>query len=816
MNETGPLPPQEAEGFLMIERMTMRQVELLAPAGSMENLKAAVQAGADAVYLAASRFGARSSAENFDETTLREAVDYCHVHGVRVYGAVNTLIKAGEMQDALETIGMFYNCQADAVILQDVGLASLVRSCWPDLELHASTQMSVYDKAGVVAAQNAGFKRIVIARETSVESIRKIVDATKAEIEAFVHGALCYSYSGQCLMSSQIGGRSGNRGRCAQPCRKKYILSYDPESKSGSLNQGFLLSTKDLMTLGHLKALVDSGITSLKIEGRLRKSDYTSAVVSAYRKELDAVLGLESAEVEGIPPIEAVFNRENTVGHILGAVSSEGLSSKNSGNMGQLIGYTDNYDSARKQLTIKLSGPLRNGDGIKVLASESAPGALVNGMFINREKVQKAEAGQKVAIPFDVRVPVGCEVRKTLDIEIGKNAARFSQSSQRKIPIKAVITLKVGAYGELEIYDYEGRVSQALSQSVVETPQSKGLEHDRIREQLSKTGDTPYQLMELEIRCSESIHMSAKELNQMRRDALDALGKQRCTLYPEREEKRPAAFLPRHLGSSDEKSLLSVTVQTVDQLKALKGFDINRVYFTDLNALNEASEIADALGISLCAALPAIGGKNAPQSCREVLKSVNWQGPIRVGNIGQLTYKGDFGPLYGDYTLNCYNPWAIEFLHRRGIVSQCLSVEMSREEMRGVAEMGTAELLVYGSITVMSSPWCPAKCGGNCVQCSGRRFYLKDEKDYIFPARVRSGIFEVQNSRILNLIDAVSSLPTHLFEALRLDFDMETPEQVRKIIESFKAVLSGASAASTDARFNPDVHTTGSFRNGIE
>ncbi len=793
------------------------KIELLAPAGSMETLKAAVQAGADAVYLAGTRFGARQSAENFTQETLKEAVDYCHIRGVKAYAAVNTLIKTGEMNAVMEEIGALYHLQIDAVIVQDWGLADLIRTHYPDLELHGSTQMSIYDEAGVKNALEAGIQRVVIARETPIEAIRGIITNTGAEIEAFVHGALCYSHSGQCLMSSQIGGRSGNRGRCAQPCRKKYGLRQGTEGTGKLIKDAYPLSTRDLMTLDQLELLVKSGIRSLKIEGRLRRSDYVSAVVAAYRSELDRIQGVTSYAVEGIPDIKGVFNRETTAGRILNAKSAEALSEKGPGNMGQLIGKTSGYDRSKKQLHITLSESLRTGDGIKVIAGKEEPGAQVNGLFINREKVQKAVAGQRVAVPFETFVPEGCEVRRTLDLDAGKAAAQFALSNQRKVALSGGLKLHVGAAASLWFCDSDGHRVSIETEQPVEQAQNQGADEARIAEQIRKTGDTPYVIASLDMDIDPNAFIPVKMLNNLRRDALLKLDDSRITTHRRAPGNPVVVNTPTvELGLPDKPGV-AVTVSSLDQLKNLKGLSLQRVDYTDIKTFKDAAALAVELKLPLCPAIPALSGMQPSQWAKDILRNTGWKGPVRIGSIGQLELAGSGYNLVGDHTLSITNPWAASYYTRAGLSSVCLSPELSRDELLELARYGRTELLAYGRLVVMTSPLCPVQCGGPCLERSGQRFTLEDEKGFIFPARCRDGLFEVMNSRVLNLIDAVGGLPQKSLAGIRLDFDNERPEMVRRITQGFLSVIAGyAKPRDTDAAFKSELHTAGSFKNGIE
>ncbi|MDD3225540.1 MAG: U32 family peptidase, partial [Clostridium sp.] len=260
----------------------MRKIELLAPCGTMESLYAAVQNGADAVYLGGSKFSARAYAANFDEDNMIKAVNYCHSYGVKIYVTVNTLLKEEEIKDALMYAGFLRKIGVDALIVQDTGLIYLIRNNFPDFELHASTQMTIHNDMGAKYFIDKGFKRVVLSRELSLNEIEHISKDLKIETEIFVHGALCVSYSGQCLMSSLIGGRSGNRGRCAQSCRMPYTIE-----KGSDEIKGYLLSPKDICTLPEIHNIIKTGASSLKIEGRMKRPEYVATVVRVYRDLID-------------------------------------------------------------------------------------------------------------------------------------------------------------------------------------------------------------------------------------------------------------------------------------------------------------------------------------------------------------------------------------------------------------------------------------------------------------------------------------------------------------------------------------------------
>ena len=284
----------------------MEKIELLAPVGNMESLYAAVNNGADAIYLGGPKFSARAKAIEFDNEKMKVAADYCHSYGVKIYVTMNTILKEKELKDAIKYAGYLYEIGIDALIIQDLGFLKLIKEKYPDFEVHASTQMTIHNGEGAVYFTEKGFKRVVLSRELSLEEIEYISKDLGIETEIFVHGALCVSYSGQCLMSSMIGGRSGNRGKCAQPCRQEYKLI----SASGGEKKGHLLSTKDTCTIDDMKDIIESGALSLKVEGRMKRPEYVAGVIETYRKAIDKELENREFNVEeGKKTLLQLFNR---------------------------------------------------------------------------------------------------------------------------------------------------------------------------------------------------------------------------------------------------------------------------------------------------------------------------------------------------------------------------------------------------------------------------------------------------------------------------------------------------------------------------
>ena len=356
----------------------MKKPELLAPVGSIESLYAAIEAGADAVYLSGKKYGARVYANNFNDEELIEAIKYAHIYGVKVYVTVNTIIYEYEVEDFINYIDMLHKNNVDAIIIQDIGMFDLIRKTYPNLELHISTQMHIHNIEGVKFFEKLNAQRVVLARETSIDVIKEIKKNTNIELEVFTHGALCISYSGECLMSSLIGGRSGNRGACAGCCR----LPYDIISDNKIINKDkYPLSTKDLMTLEHIDELIESGIDSFKIEGRMKRPEYVYQVVSLYRKAIDSYIntGKSTITQEDIKEMKKLFNREFTNGYLFNEKYI--INGKRPNHQGVEIGSVIDYKNG--YVYIKLTDKLNVHDGIRILG-KSDKGLMLNKMFINK------------------------------------------------------------------------------------------------------------------------------------------------------------------------------------------------------------------------------------------------------------------------------------------------------------------------------------------------------------------------------------------------------------------------------------------------
>ncbi len=530
------------------------KVRLVAPAGNFQALKSAVIAGADAVYTGVDRFSARAFAPNFSLDELQEAVDFAHLHGCEVYVAMNTLIKNSELPDALSYLFSLQKIGVDAVVMQDIGLITLARRCMaenventdidtsvntppsapilssspllpslPPLKIFASTQTTAHSIESVELLADMGVSRVILARELSLSEMQNIADYVKHHsgigLEVFVHGALCISYSGQCLMSSFIGSRSGNRGRCSQPCRQKYALVNHNQNGGKSRPPKpirHLLSPRDMMLLDHVCDLMDAGITSFKIEGRMRRYEYVASAVFAYRQAIDACLA--NSDVSGMldaekTKLEAVFTRGFTDYYLTG--KGKLMQTKRPHNRGVRVGLVSDYNPRKSIAYITLTSPLRKGDGIRIESDLGDTGMLVRDDAVNN-----------LSVRTDSPVAVGDAVFCTYDIRVMKSIVEMVDRP-RSMDIHLKAHVEAGKPLVIELNDTDGNVAKATSDISAQRAEKKAMSQDAFEKQVLKFGDAPFDVESYDIHIGDDVFLPIKVINETRRHAVSALINQR-------------------------------------------------------------------------------------------------------------------------------------------------------------------------------------------------------------------------------------------------------------------------------------------------
>ena len=614
----------------------MRDVELLAPVGSFEALKAAVQNGANAVYLGGKDFGARASANNFDRDELKEAVKYAHIRGVQVFVTTNTLRKENEIEDFLEYAKFLYDIDVDAIILQDIGMARLIKRELPDFELHASTQMVAHSLEDVKYLESVGFDRVVLAREVTVEEIKYICDNCKADIEVFVHGALCVCYSGQCLMSSMIGNRSGNRGRCAQPCRQRYELIDVYTGEVVNSNGDYLLSPRDLNAIEEIDKVIDAGVHSLKIEGRMKRPEYVATVIDGYRKTIDEYLATNKLNVsdETINDLYTIFNRKFTKGLLLGDVGKDMMNSQLPNNQGLYVGTVVDYNKKAKRLKIKLANTLKKGDGINL-------GGGTIGRIIKNGNIETiGYKGETIELDFVGEARKGQIVFKTSDSELmDRVQATFTQDKEFvKNIIDAKITIKLGQKPILTLKDRHSNEATIEGDKIVEEAMKVALSKEKVETQLRKLGNTPYELDLLEIELDDNVSLPISLLNQMRRDCIELLDKERVSIKNRKYKNKIVKYKPVQYNRNKQQEI-SVKVKNLEQLESALECGLDRIYYEDTNTIDKAMRLAMKYDKKVIYSAPRIIRNKEYNH----LAKANNAGveSVQVGNYGSIDYFKD-------------------------------------------------------------------------------------------------------------------------------------------------------------------------------
>ncbi len=683
-------------------------MELLAPAGSYQALRAAMHSGADAVYIGGTEFSARRTADNFSPEQMKEWIDYCHLYGVAVHVAANTLIKEKEAAAFLAYIGTLNRMGVDAVIIQDIGMAESVHQAFPQLPLHASTQMTVASLEGVRYLENLGFSRVVLSRELSRKAVKKIAENTHAELEVFVHGALCMCYSGQCLMSSMIGGRSGNRGLCAQPCRLPYTL-FDGEKKK---KQGYLLSPKDLCLADELRELDKIGITSLKIEGRLKRPEYVSTVVGVYRKCIDEVRPANEQEKKQLAD---AFCRS---------------------------GFTDGYWKDQ------ISG---------AMMSYQTPGNTAGGSYT-------------------------------------EEAIRRCREEVKKIPVKLSAVLKTGKPLVLTMSDQDGHSVTETGTVCSEIANNRPLDRERLAEQLNKLGNTPYEAEQTSIDLKDGIVLPIRELNEVRRKAVEHLNVLRTEREERKENPLPNIVFPKQKVS---KPKLTVFAYTKEQADAALEFPVCRLYAPAA----VLSTLPKRDSVEYVTALPAID--------RDDGKSVSvLTDGVLISHFSQLAKYPD-QKYYGDFRLNLYNNASIR--HYQRLDSVMPSVELNAHELSELSGVIPLELFVYGRVPLMVMENCPSKaCAGICkpIGCA-----LEDRQKERFPLICDSACHRILlNSKPIDMADRLSELKKVPASFYRLHFTVESGAECRMLLKRYLDALDGKPVVP----LKENTFTRGHYFRGVE
>ncbi len=689
----------------------MNKVELLAPAGDFSCLKAAIEAGCDAVYIGGKLFGARAFSSNFTDDEIIKAINYAHLFGVKVYVTTNTLIYDKEVERFLEYISFLHKNNVDAVIIQDLGMLDLVRQTFPNLEVHASTQMHIHNLDGASFMEKLGVKRVVLARETSISKIKEIKEKTNIDIEIFIHGALCVSYSGQCLMSSLIGNRSGNRGTCAGSCRQSYSIV--DENNNIILNNKYPLSMKDLCSLENLKTLLDIGVTSLKIEGRMKSSSYVYTVVKLYRLAIDSYYKNNNIYIDEkeLYNLKKIFNREFTKGFLFDEENNKVINMKRPNHQGVEIGKVINYKN--NVATIKLNDEININDGLRIVGKKDI-GVNVNNFYINSKLVKTAKKGDIITIKVNDKVEKDDKVLLTLDSKLNEEINNIISSNQRKVLVKAKFIAKEDKQITFELTDFINKVV-VISENKVTKALNKPITKEEIKEKLNKIKDTVYKYESLDIEIDDNIFIPLNIINDLKRKAFEELNNKRLYKIPYKR-----CEYKRNVKSYPKEKLLNILIlkdEDIDSLK--KKYD----YIYSSNNIDNTILL-----------LPRVIDKYKENYNKDVL----------VGDIGYFNkHKG----CITDTSFNVVNSYTVAFLHSLGAERVTLSYELTKKQIEILINAyeerykahPNLELVVEGYEEVMISKFSLNKYFNN------DKLYLKDRFNNLYKIKEKDNLMIIYN-----------------------------------------------------------------------
>lgn len=780
-----------------------RKIELLAPAGSYETFSAVINAGADAVYLGGSRFGARAYANNFTEDELKNAIDYAHIHGRQLYLTVNTLFKEQELEGQLyDYLLPYYEQGLDAVIVQDVGAIGFIRKAFPGLDIHTSTQMTVTNRYGAELMRELGANRVVTAREMSLEEIRDIHDHVDIEIESFIHGALCYCYSGQCLLSSMLGGRSGNRGRCAQPCRLPYEVCDEKKKpvfnkKSQKLKENYILSPKDMCTIELLPELVESGVYSFKIEGRMKQAEYAAGVVSVYRNYVDRYLS----------DLERYGDNHR-------AKESYRVSKEDNSKLydfGNRSGFTEGYykrHNGREMITFQKPNHAKGNEALQEEIRQT---------YVRKQIKEKIKGNLRLSKEFPARIEVSC--------------------------------------GDV-IVRAEGEIPQ--------TAEKQPLTKEKVASNLQKTGNTPYEFSELVIEMEDDLFLPVQALNQLRRDAMGKLSDEltkryrrimseanktvlmeTCRTWDTNEtESKDSENCQTEQRTEKEKQLteqnqtevilskktnLAVSVENRQQLSVVCGFkQADDIYLDSscypkkdrVHAAAEDIQKIHAAGKRAFYILPAVFRRDTMKDYKNEIEAWNSSGldGFVVKSYDELQFVRKEFPqdtlVIFDHNMYTYNNRAKVLLKQFAPLRDTVPLELNRKELAG-RENRDSELLIYGNLPLMTSAQC---VHANMQGCDKQPavMYLKDRYGKYFP--VKNNCNEcyntIYNTAPLLLFDYRRDFEKMGIMSYRISFTTEGEKEIKNIMGLYDSVF--LTGRKTVRETYTGEYTNGHYKRGVE
>lgn len=768
---------------------TNKKVEVLAPVGSYEMYEAAKAAKANAIYMAGSQFGARAYADNFELEQLNKLVIDAHKHKIRVYITVNTLVKDSEFKHLYAYLQDLSLAGVDALIVQDLGVVSMIREHFPHFELHASTQMTVNNLQGAKVLEALGFDRVVVGREVSLQEIALIKKETSLEIEAFVHGSLCVSVSGQCLISSFVGGRSGNRGRCAQPCRKGYDI-YNKQGKKINQAMDTFLSARDLMTIDQIQMMIDSGVDSLKIEGRMKKPEYVYTAVSAYQA---AMAGLDYSKDD----LALVSNRQFTKGLFQGDFGKAYYNSDQ-----DTAGvYLGKIQSQGRHKSLILDQPVYVGDSLVLVTDK--------GKRLNLTMTNDYQKAERITFTDYPDLKENSPVYKLFSQKIvDKLDEALEETKERKLAINIKLVAKLGQVLSA-IASLGDKQVAYQSDFIVEKATKNPTSVDQIKKQMDRLGQTDYRLASIDIDMDRDIFLPKSRLNELRRaltDALDASFVDRLDYKEAYQESNQA-----HIQEDQSYKLTYESYGAVNEELDLSIFD--RIYLHRLDQLAAIRQSYDGL---IYFVLPRMKDERDYDKLKELVEDKqDLLDGLAYTELGDIeAFKDVDLAIHLESYFNIFNQKAVSFLNENGFYDLSLSQELNLDQLKNL-RAGTSrfEMIGYGRLSQMLLKHCPASIikgcldDSNCLECPfSQGLELRNKQD-ILPM-----------TRAFGYSDIVTSKPVNIL-GLKKEFDQTKIRQIRLVDRGEKEIIELAKhfqevyLEAKEKKFDPAY--TGHYQMGV-
>ncbi len=740
--------------------------ELLSPAGDFECAKTALYHGCDAIYCAVEQFGARAYAKNLSLAELEKIISIAHILHKRVYVTVNTILKEDELVICHDLISNLYELGVDGLIIADEGLIRFVLKNYPEIEVHVSTQAGIKDLNDVLFFQNLKVHRVVLARECSIDEIKNIKENSQVPLEVFAHGALCVSYSGNCLLSSMLSLRSGNRGRCSQNCRRAYQL-YQDDRLIGE--KGFYLSMKDLNTSDHINELLALNIDSLKLEGRMKNKEYVEIITGEYRKLIDH-------KIQSSQLLDTIFHRPYTKGFIFHENSSQIVNPSKKSNEGEFIGVLENWEP--NQSLVKLHKRLSVGDRIRIELPREEDYYFTIDELYNQNRKSVESANGYALLPIYRQLPNGSKIYRMIN-----NSLPLSTDEVGKREIEIRVDGRDGSPLVLSTI-IDGKEFHATSNLSLSKAVRQPLTTEQLLKQMDRLKETPFVLKLIHNQLIGDLFIPVAEMNLARRNLLNEIMtfyQQKRILPKKNNEKTPLQMIPIS-------QQLSAFCTTEEQYKACRDLGLEAIYYKNYS--------------------PDVASNYQQMDQEEIL----------VGGHGGLHYYTHHR-IVSDYTFNILNSEALGALYEAGVQIVTLSLEASLKDVKAIVEgfknqyqtQPNLEMIVYGKERLMTMKYCPLQRFNQCGICKNHRYFISDEHSS-FELIHRDCLTYLLNSKPLNLIDELYKLTPYI-NRFRLQFTTETYQQTCEVIQKYQHQLEHIDEHLSS--FDPQKETRGYFKRSI-